>query len=93
MPPENFKMKKFENFEVLSYNIYIKVKCEGKLSRRVPSLMTYYIVNYASLISSFLDGTSAGLKSGRLDGEKYCSVTFVLTSKSSTVIKERRAKQ
>ena len=26
MPPENFKMKKFENFEVLSYNIYIKVE-------------------------------------------------------------------
>ena len=40
--------------------------------------MTYYMVNYASLISSFLDGTSAGLKLGRLNGEKYCSVTFVL---------------
>ena len=26
MPPENFKMKKFENVEVLSYNIYIKVE-------------------------------------------------------------------
>ena len=26
MPPENFKMKKFENIEVLSYNIYIKVE-------------------------------------------------------------------
>ena len=24
--PENFKMKKFENVEVLSYNIYIKVE-------------------------------------------------------------------
>ena len=40
--------------------------------------MIYYMVNYTSLISSFLDGTSADLKSGRLDGEKYCSVTFVL---------------
>ena len=55
-----------------------KVKRERKLALRVPSLMTYYMVNYASLISSFLDGTSANLKSGRLDGEKYRSVTFVL---------------
>ena len=42
------------------------------------SLKTYYMVKQASLISSFLDGTSAGLKLGRLNGEKYCSITFVL---------------
>ena len=59
MPPENFKMKKFENIEVLSYNIYIRLRNLYRVVSQLASEPDYLSGDEVSTTSSVAKPESA----------------------------------